>query len=283
MTLLLINVLIAVIWVFLWGELNVWTLLIGLFGGYAILWLFTRVQGDGGVLRRAYGQRVIDLCRFAGHFARLLVVSNLQIAREILTPGNGLSPRIVRYDVTGMTPAEVATLSNAITLTPGTLVTDVRDRRGGPDAAVRSLHVRRRPRRGSRGPRRAAAAGAARRLWPGGGVTALGEAVAWSGELVRWTATAGLVVIGVSVLLCLYRVVRGPTLADRATAADALGVQVIGFVILFIIRSGSLLFVDGMLILSLLGFAGTVAAAQFIARPHVPPTPGVDWEAADDA
>ncbi|MEL7238401.1 MAG: MrpF/PhaF family protein, partial [Planctomycetota bacterium] len=51
--------------------------------------------------------------------------------------------------------------------------------------------------------------------------------------------------------------------------ADVISVQLIGLVILLTMRSGSLLLIDGMLVLALLSFAGTIAAAQFIARPHV--------------
>ena len=87
---------------------------------------------------------------------------------------------------------------------------------------------------------------------------------------VQWAARAGVVLLCGGIGLCLARIARGPTLADRATAADVVGVQLIGVVILLTLRSGTLLFIDGILVLSLLGFAGTVAVAQFIARPHMP-------------
>lgn len=98
---------------------------------------------------------------------------------------------------------------------------------------------------------------------------ALVSFTARTADLVQWIAAAGIVVMGASVLLCLYRIVRGPTLADRATAIDVIGIQLIGIVILLTMLSGSLLFVDGMLVLALLSFAGTIAMAQFIARPYV--------------
>ena len=96
------------------------------------------------------------------------------------------------------------------------------------------------------------------------------ETAVWLATAVQWLATAGIVTLGVGIALCLARIVRGPALADRAVAADVLGVQLIGVVILLTLRDGTLLFIDGILILSLLGFAGTIAVAQFIARPHMP-------------
>ncbi len=94
--------------------------------------------------------------------------------------------------------------------------------------------------------------------------------IAWPSLVVQWAATVGFIVLGVGIALCLFRVARGPTLADRAVAADAIGVQLIGLVVLLTLRTGSMQFVDGILILSLLSFAGAVAMAQFIARPHMP-------------
>ena len=86
---------------------------------------------------------------------------------------------------------------------------------------------------------------------------------------LRWLTAIGIVTMCVGIALCLWRIVRGPTLADRALAADTISIQLIGLVILLTVRVGSPFLVDGMLVLALLGFAGSIAAAQFIARPHV--------------
>lgn len=86
---------------------------------------------------------------------------------------------------------------------------------------------------------------------------------------VHVLASVGVVVMSIGLGLCLWRIIRGPHFADRAVGADAIGVQLIGLVAVLVIRSESLVFVDGILVLSLLSFAGTVAAAQFLARPHV--------------
>lgn len=85
---------------------------------------------------------------------------------------------------------------------------------------------------------------------------------------VIWTIDLGLIVLAAGMLACVYRLLRGPHLADRAMAVDTLAIQVIGVVLLLGIRIGTLTFIDGILVLSLLGFAGSVAMAQYIARPH---------------
>lgn len=88
-------------------------------------------------------------------------------------------------------------------------------------------------------------------------------------DAVGWTVDVGIVVIMLGMVLCLYRLVRGPHLADRAVAIDTLSVQLIGMVVLLSIRIDTQTYFDGILILALLGFAGTVAMAQYIARPHI--------------
>jgi len=49
------------------------------------------------------------------------------VAKEVITPGLHMKPRLIRYDVAGMSAAEITTLANAITLTPGTLSADIDD------------------------------------------------------------------------------------------------------------------------------------------------------------
>ncbi len=133
MNLFIINLLLAVLWVFLWGDLTLYTLGIGLIFGYITLLLFTRIRGHEGpdTLWNAYGRKLWRAIVFVGYFFRLLVVSNLQIAKEILTPGLSIQPRVIRYEVTGLGPFSIVTFANAITLTPGTLVVDVRHNSDG--------------------------------------------------------------------------------------------------------------------------------------------------------
>lgn len=66
---------------------------------------------------------------FLFYFIRILIIANWQVAVEALRPNGRQSPRMVRYDVTGMTDLQITFLANAITLTPGTLVVDISDDR----------------------------------------------------------------------------------------------------------------------------------------------------------
>lgn len=99
-------------------------------------------------------------------------------------------------------------------------------------------------------------------------LTVAADAATWHGSLVQWTEEFAIIVIVIGMFMCVYRLLRGPHVADRALAVDVVAIQLIGLVILLTMTLGSLVLFDGILVLSLLGFAGTVAMAQYIGRPH---------------
>lgn len=118
----LTNVFLAVLWMLLWGKFDIYYLVAGFALGYMLLGLVSRtVDGQG------YGTKGWKLISFGTYFVRILIKANLQVAREIITPGYGMTPRFIRYDVQGLTPLQVTSLANSITLTPGTLSVDISD------------------------------------------------------------------------------------------------------------------------------------------------------------
>ncbi len=54
-----------------------------------------------------------------------IFTANLQVARIVLSPTLPIRPTIVTIDASELPPVSQATLANAITLTPGTLVMDI--------------------------------------------------------------------------------------------------------------------------------------------------------------
>lgn len=75
---------------------------------------------------------------------------------------------------------------------------------------------------------------------------------------------AGLVVISFGICCCLYRIIRGPCLADRVLAGDALAMQVVGLVVLLGISMRTTIYFDAALVVGIIGFVSTVAFAQYI-------------------
>jgi multicomponent Na+:H+ antiporter subunit F len=81
----------------------------------------------------------------------------------------------------------------------------------------------------------------------------------WVSLLIISFAFAGL----------LYRLVKGPTVADRVVALDALGVALVSIVALLSLIIGTEFFLEIILLLSILSFIGTTAFAKFIERGEI--------------
>lgn len=83
---------------------------------------------SGRVLRRLEraAVRSVRTVAFFGHYGRLFLMANLIVAWEIITPGRGLAPAIVELPLRSRTGPEIASIVHLITLTPGTLVLEVR-------------------------------------------------------------------------------------------------------------------------------------------------------------
>lgn len=72
--------------------------------------------------------RPFRIVGFALYFLRELVVANLRVARDVLSPGMpNLRAGIVRFPTRTRPGWERTTLANAITMTPGTLTLEVDD------------------------------------------------------------------------------------------------------------------------------------------------------------
>jgi len=119
--LLLLNIVFAVLWMFMWGQFGIYVLLLGFILGYLLLGIISRASDQGA----GYGSRGWRILSFSLYFIRILIKANLVVAWEILTPGFNMTPRFIRYPVEGMSPMQVTSLANGITLTPGTLSADI--------------------------------------------------------------------------------------------------------------------------------------------------------------
>ena len=77
-------------------------------------------------------------------------------------------------------------------------------------------------------------------------------------------AQAALGMLGLSALLSLWRVVRGPTLPDRVVALDLMGVLVVAIAVTSAALSGSRFYLDVAIVIALISFVGTVGYARYV-------------------
>jgi len=75
--------------------------------------------------------------------------------------------------------------------------------------------------------------------------------------------------IGLAILLCLVRLVRGPDAADRVLALDTLYINAIALLIVLGIRMASPFYFEAALLIALMGFVATVALARYLERGDV--------------
>lgn len=66
----------------------------------------------------------------------------------------------------------------------------------------------------------------------------------------------------------LVRLARGPTVIDRIMAFDLITTSAVGMIVLLSIQWRSALYLELILIFSLLGFFGTVAFVYYLSRTH---------------
>lgn len=83
-------------------------------------------------------------------------------------------------------------------------------------------------------------------------------------DILALASLVSLFLLSIAFILCVYRVIAGPTLPDRVLALDALVAVAIGFIAVVGIRTGYWLYVDIAIALGLVGFLATVAFARFI-------------------
>lgn len=75
---------------------------------------------------------------------------------------------------------------------------------------------------------------------------------------------AALVVIGISILLCVVRALKGPSLFDRVLAFDCIALNMVGAILLVSIYERTDAFMDVVLVVALLGFLGTISLGAYL-------------------
>jgi len=111
-----LNVLLAVGWALLSGEVSARQLLIGFALGFAVLALFPRAPGTAGYLRRSAAWLV-----FLGFFLRELTVANVQVALLAVQTRPRLNPLIIAVPLRVRGDGPMTLLAVVITLMPGTV------------------------------------------------------------------------------------------------------------------------------------------------------------------
>jgi multicomponent Na+:H+ antiporter subunit F len=85
-------------------------------------------------------------------------------------------------------------------------------------------------------------------------------------ELLHGTGSGVMILLWVSVALALYRLIRGPSLADRVVALDLIAIIMVGIIVIHAIRTDEDVYLRAAIIVGLVAFLGTIAFAYFIEK-----------------
>jgi multicomponent K+:H+ antiporter subunit F len=72
-----------------------------------------------------------------------------------------------------------------------------------------------------------------------------------------------------AMLLCMLRLIAGPSAQDRVLALDTLWMCGMLLALMLGIRFGSLIYFEAALLIALIGFVSTIALAKFLMRGEV--------------
>lgn len=84
--------------------------------------------------------------------------------------------------------------------------------------------------------------------------------------MIETILKTALVLFMFAIALSLYRVIKGPTLPDRAIALDTIGVNFLSAIAIVSIVLKTKAYLEAILILGILAFIGTIAFSKYIER-----------------
>ena len=87
--------------------------------------------------------------------------------------------------------------------------------------------------------------------------------------ILVWSVLAAQVMLAFAMGCAAWRVLRGPRAQDRVLALDTLYVNATMLLLVFGIRTGSVVYFEAALIIALLGFVATSALSKFLMRGEV--------------
>jgi len=87
--------------------------------------------------------------------------------------------------------------------------------------------------------------------------------------MLNLAVLVAMALLGVALLLNIWRLFRGPDATDRILALDTLYVNAAAVIVLYGVHIGRPDFFEAALLIALLGFVSTMALAKFLLRGDI--------------
>ncbi|WP_096270658.1 Na(+)/H(+) antiporter subunit F1 [Paucisalibacillus globulus] len=94
----------------------------------------------------------------------------------------------------------------------------------------------------------------------------MADAIAFTDRLLNYTIIISSILIGISLVLLLYRIFKGPTNPDRAVGLDTIGINLMALTGIIAIYLSTPYLNDVALLVGILGFLGTLATAKYVEK-----------------
>jgi len=121
----ILSLLVLAVWLLLWKSLSPGTIALGMIAAVALPIFARRFWPDApGV------QRLAPLFTYLAVFARDIFVANIEVAISVVLPNSKLRPTFLEIPLEIDHPFLITILANTISLTPGTVTTNVAGDRG---------------------------------------------------------------------------------------------------------------------------------------------------------
>lgn len=120
MSLFILNIIFAAVFITLLGSGTITAFFAGFLLGYIALWLSQPLYKDTRYFRKL--PKTINLI---GFFLLELVVSNLKVLWDIVTPSHINRPGIIGVPLSARSDLEIFVVANLLSLTPGSLSVDL--------------------------------------------------------------------------------------------------------------------------------------------------------------
>ena len=124
MSLPILNIVFAVVFTILLGSDSIAVFLSGFALGYVALWLSKPLYQN-----TIYFKKLPKTINLTCYFIKELVISNLRVLWDVITPEHINRPGIIGIPLTAKTDLEIFVVASLITLTPGTLSVDLSEDR----------------------------------------------------------------------------------------------------------------------------------------------------------
>ena len=87
--------------------------------------------------------------------------------------------------------------------------------------------------------------------------------------IIQFAIVGSMYVVGLAMLMALWRLLRGPSVPDRILALDTLSVTAIAQLMLFGMYLDSPVYFEAALIIAMLGFGTTVVLSKYVLRRDI--------------